>query len=274
MRPNLIRLTALAALGTAAALVARRSSPSRESLLPVLRAGEEQGLQAERLAAQALPVDADDERRLGEELRERRGPDTPVRRDLERLGRRLERTGLVPRYAGRYDYEVSPTPAVNAYSLPGGFIVVTQGLLDRLGGDPARVSFVLGHELAHAQLGHTTNLIRYKAWLEAFDVPGADLVQLLRQIPAQAYGRTQELEADTLALTLLRRADLRAEAAAETLAALEPPAPDDGGLHRDPGGVLTEALGDYFHSHPGRQERLDNIRDRIGHSAPVPDRGL
>jgi Zn-dependent protease with chaperone function len=241
----------------AAALLAKGPGGGRESLLPLLRAGEEHGLQLERaVSGAALTLSADDERRLGQELRRAAGPTDPR---LERLGRRLERTGLVPRFAGRAEYRLVPDASPQAFAAPGGLIFVTTGLVRLVGGDESRLSFALGHELAHAELGHTANLVRYRAWLDAAGVPGGDLVQLLRRVPAQSYSRAEELEADALAVKLLRAADLRASAGAETLEALDPGPAETAG-HQDPVGVLVEGLGDYFHTHPGRTERLDRLR--------------
>lgn len=256
-------LLVVAGAASAAALVGRRAGPSRESLLPVLRAGEEHGLQLERTASSVLPLDADEERRLGESLRRLMPPDARQAR-LTALGRRLERTGIAKRYAGRYEYAVVPDAAPNAFTTPGGFVFVTAGLLDKVGEDSSAISFALAHELSHSELGHTADLVRYKAWLDRYDVPGGDLVQALRVLPAQAYSRTQELEADTLALAMMRKADLRLQAAVDVLEAVDRSPDEAAGTHRDPGAVLIEGLTDYFHSHPGKQERLDNIRAIIG----------
>jgi predicted Zn-dependent protease len=255
-------LAVLAAVAASAGLVARRAGHTTESLLPVLRAAEQQGRQVERVAGAALPVDPDEERRQGEALRSAL-PRDERSRGLEKLGRRLERTGLAPRYAGRYQYAIMPGSSPNAFSLPGGLIFVTEGLASRLGSDPDQLAFVLAHELAHSELGHTTDKVRYRSWMERFEVPGADLVQLLREVPAQAYSRTQELEADALALEMLRRADFRLTASLAALDAIEPAAPEPAEGHRDPASVLLEGLGDYFHSHPGLREREDQLRSLI-----------
>lgn len=250
----LVMVTGIAAAG---ALVALKGGQSHASLLPLLRTGQEHGRQMERLAGHVLlPIDADEERRLGLELRSHlpaAGQRTP---EVRALGRRLERTGLVPRYAGRYQYATIPGGAANAYSAPGGFIMVGEPLIDHLEGNTDRLAFVIAHELAHVELGHTADLVRYKGWLERLHVPGSDFFQALRTIPALAYSESQELEADALAVKMLRTADLRPGAALEALELTIPAEREKNGAER----LMDEALLDYFKTHPGRQERLDRLR--------------
>lgn len=254
MRRNAAWLALVAGLAAAAGLVATKGGESQASLLPILRAGQEHGRQLERLAGKIVRIDADEERRLGLELRSQlpaAGPRTP---EVRALGRRLERTGLVPRYAGRYQYATIPGGPANAYSAPGGFIMVGESLIDRLG-DRDRLAFVVAHELAHVELGHTADLVRYKAWLERHHVPGAGFFQALRAIPALAYSESQELEADALAVKLLRAADLRPGAAREALELSLPAERQRPSAER----LMEEALLDYFKTHPGRRERLARL---------------
>ena len=268
--PQVARLAVIGAGAWAALLLATRSGPTRESFLPLMRAGQDHLGQLERVAAQAMPLSAEEERRIG--LRLERGlhaaPDAH-QAEAERIGRRLERTGLLHRFAGRTLYRVLPTQQVNAFATPGGHVLVTQGLLDAMSHDPSRLAFIIGHELSHAELGHTADAVRYAAWLDRHGVPGGDLAQLLRFVAALSYSKGHELEADALALELMRKADVRLEASIEAMERLPGQAPPAPG-HRDPGAVLAEAALDYFHTHPGRQERLDRLRQRIGRVSGWP----
>lgn len=241
--------------------LAVKGGASRESLLPVLRLAQEHGKQFERAAARVLPLDAEEERRLGARIAARLGAAAEDDPELTRLGRRLERTGLVPRFSGRFAYRRVADAGRFAFSVPGGFVFVSSGMLDALEGDPARISFVLGHELAHSELGHGADKLRYRAWLSALG-PGATLVQLLRELAAMSYDQSSELEADALALRLLQAADLRAAAGIEALERLQG-APGEGGGHREPGELVAEVLTDYWRTHPGARERTDRLRGRL-----------
>jgi predicted Zn-dependent protease len=132
--------------------------------------------------------------------------------------------------------------AVNAFALPGGFVVVNRGLLESAeSGD--EVAAVLAHELSHvtarhstrrlaSQLGVSTALSLLFGWL---DVTAPALA--LSQLSGLAYGRSQEAEADELALSLLRRAGIAPAALGTFFARLEGAArpPEVLSTHPDPG---------------------------------------
>ena len=59
-----------------------------------------------------------------------------------------------PRIKGRrFFFGIVRSPEVNAFSTPGGNVLVTTGLLERLN-DEAELAFVLGHEIAHVDHEH------------------------------------------------------------------------------------------------------------------------
>lgn len=65
-----------------------------------------------------------------------------------------ERQVESPRMKGRrFFFGVVRSPEVNAFSTPGGNVLVTTGLLERLN-DEAELAFVLGHEIAHVDHEH------------------------------------------------------------------------------------------------------------------------
>ena len=51
-------------------------------------------------------------------------------------------------------YHVVEDDAANAFILPGGFVFVTLGLVDVLGGDLDELGVVLCHEAAHVRARH------------------------------------------------------------------------------------------------------------------------
>ena len=53
----------------------------------------------------------------------------------------------------RFYFGVLDEPEVTAYSLPGGHVFVTRGLLEQLTSE-SELAFVLGHEIAHIDLEH------------------------------------------------------------------------------------------------------------------------
>ncbi len=255
MRHSML-IALIAASGTVAVILARREVRARESLVPVLRIGQEHIRQLERAGSRLSPLGPEEERAAGAEAMkylEARGaaPDPWI----EELGRRLERSPLVRRYAGRYIYRVVPSSGHFAHALPGGYVIISEGLISALGRDPGRVSFVLGHELAHAELGHVANKVRYREGLRRWGVPLGGAMQLVRNLLALSFSETEEMEADALAAKMLFEADLRPAAGLEVLEVLHQGRTQARPRTGDPVAVAADALGDYWATHPSGPER-------------------
>jgi len=92
----------------------------------------------------------------------------------------------------------------NAYALPGGTIVVTQGLLDVLKSESELVA-VLAHEMGHVELSHCLNNVKYQ--IAAKKVGLGDLGALADAasyiLTHHAYSKTQENEADVYSFELM-----------------------------------------------------------------------
>lgn len=58
-----------------------------------------------------------------------------------------------------YQIKIIEGPDVNAFSLPGGWIYIYTGLLDKVGNDDDALACVIGHETAHAVLRHVVKQI-------------------------------------------------------------------------------------------------------------------
>lgn len=72
--------------------------------------------------------------------------DDPRLESLEELVARLSRHWPETKYPFRV--EVDDTPELNAMAFPGGLIIVTSGLIDRVQSEN-ELAFVIGHELGH-----------------------------------------------------------------------------------------------------------------------------
>lgn len=97
---------------------------------------------------------------------------------------------------------------VNAFALPGGIVLVTQGLLDEATDE--ELAFVLAHEIAHHE--HRDSLralgrsVALAVLLGALGTGGApvDLGQLTAKLALNGFSRDQEREADRRAIDRLR----------------------------------------------------------------------
>lgn len=111
-------------------------------------------------------------------------------------------------YAG-FHVRVLEDPNPNAFALPGGVVVVTTGLLDRIESEN-ELAFVLGHELGHfAGRDHLRGLGRGLAVSIAATLlgvsgdPNGSLAGLASALSTRHFDRRQESAADEFGLDLL-----------------------------------------------------------------------
>lgn len=115
----------------------------------------------------------------------------------------------------KFEVTVVKSDVVNAFALPGGYVVVFTGLMKKAESGE-EVAGVLGHELNHVLQRHGLNRIVKQLGLVAVvsivlgDQQG--LVGLMKQIGVELltlkFGREQETEADLTGLQLLQRAKI------------------------------------------------------------------
>jgi predicted Zn-dependent protease len=120
----------------------------------------------------------------------------------------------------RYTIKVVDEGAINAFSLPGGFIYVTKGLLGAVESDD-ELAAVMAHEMAHVALNHSRRLqdkdaqfnrvlggiilaavLGQKSGVNAGEV--ATVAAFVKMDRVNHYGRAAELEADSAAVGYLQ----------------------------------------------------------------------
>ena len=103
---------------------------------------------------------------------------------------------------------VSDSETPNAMAMPGGLIIVTTGLLDRVDSEN-ELAFVLGHELGHFRnRDHIRHLGRGIAIALLFAVIGssegsADFGLLVTDLTFRSFSREQESDADAFGLDIV-----------------------------------------------------------------------
>ena len=202
-------------------------------------------------------------KKLDKQVREEMGVylELPQLRSLvketgETLGRKSDRPGLV------YRVEVIDSPDFNAFAVPGGFVYVNRGLLEKMN-SLDELAFVMGHEIAHVAARHSASQMS-KAQLMNLGLIGLtagtggaaqDYGQLINMGAALAFNkfsRDDEREADHFGLNYMIRAGYNPKAALssiEQMQRLETRAP-----------TSMEA---WFQTHPPTSERLENIHKEI-----------
>jgi len=73
---------------------------------------------------------------------------------VQRVGRRLAGNAAGPGFT--YRFRIANLSDVNAFALPGGYVYVHRGLLERVRNE-GELAGVLAHEIAHVALRHPTN---------------------------------------------------------------------------------------------------------------------
>lgn len=162
----------------------------------------------------------------------------------------------------------------NALALPGGSIVVTSGLLDRVTSEN-ELAFVLGHELGHFRnRDHLRGLGRalgFSMLLVAVGVAhgggAAELAATAGEFTQRGFDRAQERRADRFGLELVVAEYGHIAGAAEIFEHLPAPEGVDG------------KLAGYLSTHPLHPERIEALHDAAraahwsedGEPAPLAD---
>jgi beta-barrel assembly-enhancing protease len=151
----------------------------------------------------------------------------------------------------KFRIEVAASAAANAYALPGGFIFITQSLLDLCGRDKDEIAFFLGHEIGHVIRGHARDRLTATTFFNAVmsRLPAAG--RLLRTLMSRGYSQLQELEADQEAIRLTSAAGFNAQTSVAALKRLLQVAPNPSGL------------AEYLSSHPPISERVRELEKSL-----------
>lgn len=157
-------------------------------------------------------ISVQDEQKLGELIFEQTQPSLKLitageaPRVIEQIGQKL--TAGTP-YT--FIWHVADDPAINAFAIPGGHVVVFTGLI-KAADSPEEVAGVLAHEAEHVLQRHSLKaMIHNLGWRAVIAVTTGDWTgglagELAAQMGILKYGRDKESEADLKGLELLRKA--------------------------------------------------------------------
>jgi Zn-dependent protease with chaperone function len=173
----------------------------------------------------------------------------------ERIAARFARgaAATAPGVAYRLEFRAAGANAVNAFTLPGGIIVLLDGLVDFAIEDDA-VLGVLGHELGHVVHKHPTRQIFQSVGVGAIagllwgDFSGAATSAVVA-LGVLRYSRDFEREAGDFAVAFLRSQRL---SAGDLYSFFE----RVGRRERGRGGRMPE----FASTHPSTEERLERLR--------------
>ena len=193
-------------------------------------------------------------------------PDMGLQRYVNRLGRWIALHSDRPDL--KWTFGVLDDPGYNAFAAPGGYIVVTKGLIDRVA-DEAELAGILAHEITHvtsrhhlkamnknAQTSLGTQLLAQAAASKINNTVGKNLssqvVALGRDLYSRGLDQGDELEADRNGVALATRAGFDPFGLVAVLQQLRSATPDNP--------IFSLSMS----THPAPQLRLDQLEQAMG----------
>ena len=180
---------------------------------------------------------------------------------VDQVGHRLAAASERPNLP--WTFTILDTPIVNAMALPGGYVYITRGMLERINSED-ELAGVLGHEIAHVTARHAAQQISKQQLAQIGLVLGAvvagpevfqqygQLAQLGLGLLFQRYSRQHETEADLLGTGYMAEAHYHPIGAERMLMTLQR-------LDKHP----TSGLDRYFMSHPDPAKRVHDVHQKV-----------
>jgi len=175
-----------------------------------------------------------------------------VKKIAESIGKKSHRPSLI------YRAEIVDAPDFNAFAVPGGFVYVHRGLLERMNSTDELAS-VMGHEIAHVSARHSASQIT-KQQLMNIGVSVAtiatggelqkfgDLINIGSVLAFSKFSRDDEREADYLGIRYMIDAGYNPNGSVEAMKTIQ------GINEKEPDKLET-----WFMTHPPTSERIDTL---------------
>ena len=116
--------------------------------------------------------------------------DPLFRKRVEDTGKKI--AAVCDRKEIDYHFYVLEEKEVNAFSLPGGYVYIFKGLIDKVGTDDSELAGVIGHEVGHIVARHSIKRLQ-----------GEQLYTVLRVLTAVSPGTAEAGAAADIAVTQL-----------------------------------------------------------------------
>jgi beta-barrel assembly-enhancing protease len=187
--------------------------------------------------------------------------DPQIHRYINELGTRIQRqpgNRDIP-----YTFYVVNIEHINAFAVPGGFVYLNRGLIERTE-NLSELAGVVGHEIGHIEARHSVRMLER---MQAAQVGVAVASVLLGGPPAGAAGAAVDIGAGLYFARHSREAEHEADALAVQLLP---------GAGIDPGGIVTffrklldeqqrapSQVEQWFATHPLTGERIGTTRELI-----------
>ena len=157
-----------------------------------------------------------------------------------------------------YHWYIAKDPMINAFAMPGGYVVVNAGLI-QAADNAEEVAGVLAHEVQHVERRHSLKgMAQNLSWSAAVSLAlgqiGADAwAGMATQLGSLKFGRDYEAEADVMGMKALQKAHIDAHG---MLSFFEK-------LQKQDGTTIT-----LLSTHPATADRLAALKEAIKMQAP------
>ena len=189
--------------------------------------------------------------------------DEPMQQRVREIGQRI--VAVCDRQELVYSFAVVEEEDVNAFSLPGGYVFINEGLIKETANDD-ELAGVIAHEVAHIAARHAVK--RYEgglglqiaqlATLAARQGEAARGLSIAARAARLAYARQDELEADRLAVTYVTAAGFDPKGILTFLEKLQ--GVHERETHYLPRGVTRPQ---YAMTHPFVPERIREVKEAL-----------
>jgi beta-barrel assembly-enhancing protease len=193
---------------------------------------------------------------------------------LNTLGQTLAQASDKPETFGGYHFLVMDSDEINAFSAPGGLILVSRGMIRCCKTEDA-LAAVLAHEIGHVQNQHGLRAIKKGRLTGALttlaveagkNLGGQELAEVTKAfessitditstLMSSGYARALESQADKAAVTIMQRVGYNPQALVDMLGQMK--------ANLKPGGL------DFAKTHPDPNVRIAEVQKLIGASVPV-----
>jgi predicted Zn-dependent protease len=181
--------------------------------------------------------------------------DEELQKYIDCVGQKIARISHKPYW--EYHYVAVNDKSINASAVPGGYIFITKGMLEKLQTE-AQLAAILAHETAHVVARDTSNAISNQIGIGFLLVAAASsqssaavmtAAELSRRIIGLQYSRQDEREADIAGLDYMVVAGYNPQGIIETMQMLED--------------QEKETVVEFLSSHPPPENRIAYLAQRI-----------
>lgn len=192
---------------------------------------------------------------------------------INKIGQKLARVSHRPQL--QYSYKVLNSNIVNAFALPGGFVYITRGLLEKLESE-CEVAAVLGHETGHVAARHSAKRLEQALGFEfitSFILERSDksksskekrmkeIASVIFTVIQLGYSREDEYQADELGLEYMYIAGYHPHCMVDMLEILK----------KEEKRSMSK-FEEFFSTHPSTEHRLKEIEELIRKKFPNADK--